>query len=220
VEQLLLSKNTDWWGTQGDVTELVVKSYTSADAVKQALLGGQLDMVVGGGVLTPKQVREFEQQHVNDFAVSHGPPLLNTIIVMNANKAPTDNIQLRTTIMHAINKANIVDVELAGSSVVADSLFPKDAPYCNIDLTPRWDYDFEKAQLINCPTVVTDSTATEKDEVDIGLIVGLSLGIGIPVLIIIGIACFFIGKQRGYSQLTNQGAKSPPSGDVYGKDSS
>jgi ABC-type transport system substrate-binding protein len=215
VEQLLLSKNTDWWGTQGDVTELVVKSYTSADAVKQALLGGQLDMVVGGGVLTSKQVREFEQQQVNDFAVSHGPPLLNTIIVMNANKAPTDNIQLRTTIMHAINKANIVDVELAGSSVVADSLFPKDAPYCNIDLTPRWDYDIEKAKLINCPTVLTDQQ--EDDEVDTGLIIGLSLGIGIPLLIIIGVACFCIGKQRGYEQLTNQGTKSPaPSADVVG----
>jgi hypothetical protein len=144
---------------------------------------------------------------------------------MNAAKAPTDNVQLRTTIMHAVNKANIVDVELVGSSVVADSLFPKDAPYCNVDLTPRWDYDIEKARLINCPTVLTTDQAD--DETDTGLIVGLSLGIGIPVLLIIGGVCFFLGKQRGYTQLSNEGAKksptpseSPtPSGDVVGNDS-
>jgi nickel transport system substrate-binding protein len=226
VEEMRLLKNSNWWGTHGGVTELVVKGYTSADDVKQALLGGQLDMVVGGGVLTPQQVQDFTLfPHFNDFVVSKGPPLLNTIIVMNAAKAPTDNVQLRTTIMHAVNKANIVDVELVGSSVVADSLFPKDAPYCNVDLTPRWDYDIEKARLINCPTVLTADQAD--DETDTGLIVGLSLGIGIPVLLIIGGFCFCIGKQRGYTQLSNEGAKksptpseSPtPSGDVVGNDS-
>lgn len=108
-------------------------------------------MVVGAGVLTPSQVRDFDHSHANDFQVVNGPPLMNTIIVMNAAKAPTDDIQLRKVIMHAVDKASIVDSELAGSAIVADSLFPKDAPYCNLDLTPRWDYDIEKATLMNCP---------------------------------------------------------------------
>merc|ERR1712054_377411 len=150
---MILAKNDDWWGSRGSVTELVVKSYTTADDVKQALLGGQLDMVVGGGVLTPVQVREFEQTRANEFAVLHGPPLMNTIIVMNAAKAPTNDINLRKVIMHAIDKASIVDTEMAGSAMVVDSLFPKDAPYCNLDLTPCWDYDLEKAELLNCAVV-------------------------------------------------------------------
>merc|ERR1711953_1540558 len=68
--------------------------------------------------------------------------------------------------MHAIDKASIVDAELAGSTVVADSLFPKDAPYCNVDLTPRWDYDIEKAKLMNCPTVSAAEVAQLKSEKD------------------------------------------------------
>merc|ERR1711912_185521 len=77
---------------------------------------------------------------------------------MNAAKWPTDDIQLRETILHAVDKASIVDAELAGSAMVADSLFPKNAPYCNLDLTPRWDYDIEKARLMNCPMrSVTDA---------------------------------------------------------------
>eukprot|EP00971_Amphidinium_carterae_P046943 924389-Amphidinium_carterae.1 len=59
--------------------------------------------------------------------------------------------------MHAVDKASIIDAEMPGMAQVADSLFPKDAPYCNVDLTPRWDYDLEKAQLMNCavPETVT-----------------------------------------------------------------
>lgn len=206
VEQMVLSKNDDWWGSRGDITELVVKSYTTADAVKQALLGGQLDMVVGGGVLTPTQVREFDQSHSNNFQVMNGPPLMNTIVVMNAAKAPTDDIQLRKVIMHAIDKASIVDSELAGSSMVADSLFPRDAPYCNVELTPRWDYDIEKATLMNCPSIVSDK---EDDDTNVGLIIGICAAIAVVLLLIMGGVCFFMGKRLGYQQLGKEGGKQP-----------
>jgi ABC-type oligopeptide transport system substrate-binding subunit len=216
VEQVRLAKNDDWWGTRGDVTELIVKSYTSANDVDSALLGGQLDMVVGAGVLTPTQVRQYEMSRSNQFAVTHGPPLMNTIVVMNAAKAPTDNIQLRKVIMHAIDKASIVESELAGSSMVADSLFPKDAPYCNVDLTPRWDYDIEKAKLMNCPRIITDATEEAKEEkTDTGLIIGLSVGIGVLLILIIGGICFVLGQRKGYKQLAKNNAN-PPASSVVG----
>merc|ERR1712167_428459 len=145
------SKNGDWWGTHGGIDVLIVKQYDTAEDVKVALLNGDLDMVVGGGVLTPAQVKDIDVRHANRFDVSMGPPLMNTIVVMNAARAPTDDLQLRKVIMHAVDKASIVAAELAGSAQVADSVFPKDAPYCDVDLTPRWDYDLEKARLMNCP---------------------------------------------------------------------
>jgi len=218
TQQMRLSRNDDWWGTQGDITELVVKSYASANDVKAALLGGQLDMVVGTGVLTPEQVREFEQTHSNQFQVVNGPPLMNTIVVMNAAKAPTDDIQLRKVVMHAIDKASIVNQELAGSAMVADSLFPKDAPYCNVDLTPRWDYDFEKATLMNCPAAATASS--KDDDTDLGLILGLTLGGAAILLIVIGIACFMFGKKTGYEQIkssSTNGKTGEPAADVMGE---
>merc|ERR1712045_646371 len=108
-------------------------------------------------------------------------------------------------IMHAVNKAAIVDAELAGSSVVADSLFPKDAPYCNIDLTPRWDYDIEKAQLMNCPTVISDSGGSDGESGGSDtLVVVLGIVGGIVCLAIIGAACFFVGRTSGYSKFSEE----------------
>lgn len=191
-----------WWGQRGDITQLIVKAYSSENAVKAALLSGELDMVVGGKVLTPAQVKELNEQHGDKFDVSYGPPLLNTIVVMNAARAPTNDIQLRKVVQHAIDKASIVAKELAGSAQVADSLYPKDAPYCNIELTPRWDYDLEKAKLLNCPAIsIANGGETEEDEDNTGLILGVALGVGVPLLIIVGGLAFFFGKKKGYKQL-------------------
>jgi len=155
IEALIFDKNSEWWGVHGDVETIRVKQYATADEVKAALLDGSLDMVVGGGVLTPNQVEEFRTQQQNTFETRFGPPLMNSIIVLNAAKSPTNDVAVRRTIIHAIDKASIIDKEMAGNELVADSLFPKDAPYCNVDLTPRWDYDFEKAVLMNCPSTGT-----------------------------------------------------------------
>ena len=80
-------------------------------------------------------------------------PLQNRIVILNTAKAPTDELTVRKVIIHGVDKAAIIDKELAGLAKPADSLFPKNAPYCGIDLTPRFDYDFEKATLLNCPGV-------------------------------------------------------------------
>jgi len=80
---------------------------------------------------------------------------MNRIIIVNANKAPTNQLTLRKVIMHAVNKAAIIDKELAGMAEPVDTLFPKNAPYCGVDLTPRWDYDIEKAELLRCPAGAT-----------------------------------------------------------------
>lgn len=120
--------------------------------VMAALLNGSLDAVMGSGVLEAGDLKTLQTKYVSDFHVFLGPPIMNRIIIMNANKAPTDDLTLRKVIMHAVNKAAIIDKELYGLAEPVDTMFPKNAPYCNLDLTPRWDYDFEKAKLLNCPS--------------------------------------------------------------------
>jgi len=146
-------------------------------------------------------VQEFQNDHSETHTTILGPRLFNQIIVMNAAKEPTDDIEVRRLIMHSIDKAAIVQKEMYGQASVADSLFPRDAPYCDIALTPRWDYDFEKATLMNCP----DTLVSDKDEVDGPLVLGLSLGIGLPVLAgIAGAVCFYVGKNMGYKKFTEE----------------
>merc|ERR1719253_236705 len=116
----------------------------------KALLNGSLDAVMGAGVLDPADLKTLQTKHASDFHVFLGPPIMNRVIIMNANKAPTDDLTLRKVIMHAVNKAAIIDKELYGLAEPVDALFPKNAPYCHLDLTPRWDYDFVKASLLRC----------------------------------------------------------------------
>ena len=117
-------------------------------AVKAALDNNDLDAVIGAGVLDPEAVREFKGR--TDFTVSMSEPLQNRIVVFNTAKAPTDELQNRKVMIHAVDKAAIIQKELAGLDEPVDSLFSKSAPYCHVDLTPKWDYDFEKATLLNC----------------------------------------------------------------------
>merc|ERR1740127_121511 len=110
-----------------------------------ALLNGTLDAVVGAGVLNPADLKTLQTKHSATFHVFLGPPIMNRVIIMNSNKTPTNDLNFRKVIMHGVNKAAIIDKELYGLAEPVDTLFPKNAPYCGIDLTPRWDYDFEKA---------------------------------------------------------------------------
>jgi len=182
---------------------MIIKHYADSDAIAAALLDSTLDVAVGDKVLKPQQVQEFQRKHAVTHSFVDGPPLLNQIVVMNAAKAPTDDLEVRKLIMHSIDKARIVADELYGQAQVADSMFPKDAPYCDIELTPRWAYDLQKAQLMNCqPTPEGAQAAAAED--DLPLILGLTLGIGIPVLLASGAVCFFIGRTRGYADMEKE----------------
>ena len=50
-----------------------------------------------------------------------------------------------------MNKNPIIESELSGFESPTGQLFSKNAPYCDVDLTPRFDYDLEKAEFLNCP---------------------------------------------------------------------
>ena len=58
---------------------------------------------------------------------------------------------VRKTVVHAVNKNPIIESELSGFESPTGQLFSKNAPYCDVDLTPRFDYDLEKAEFLNCP---------------------------------------------------------------------
>jgi nickel transport system substrate-binding protein len=143
-------RNTNHWRSTPQVEAIIVKKYSSNAAVMDALLAKNLDAVMGAGVLEPADLETIRTKHWNDYQVFLGPVIQNRIIIMNSIKAPTDDIQVRKVIMHAINKAAIIDKEMAGLAEPVDVMFPKTAPYCAVDLTPRWDYDMEKAQILRC----------------------------------------------------------------------
>lgn len=98
----------------------------------------------------------------------------------------------------------IINHALDGIYKPVDDVYPIDAPYSDVSLTPRWDYDLEKSEFLNCPAPV---------KTDKSLALGLGLGIGAASLFLLGLAFMFkrrnVRLEAGLKEfLTNSKASS------------
>jgi ABC-type transport system substrate-binding protein len=163
---------------------VIVRYETPAD-VKAALLDGTLDTVWGAGVLSAQDLVDLEDEP--NLSVFHSGDVQNTILLLNSGKSPLDDITIRKAIIHSVNKIDIIDNELGGIERPVDNIFPLDAPYCDLDLTPRWDYDFEKAILLNCNA---SSEGGGGGNGDLALILGCVLGAFCSFLLVGAVFCY------------------------------
>ena len=179
ISEIHFAINPNHWDVPPDgITDVILKHYPTTDSVRDALMDGSLDAVIGGGVLSEADIALFKYNNSASVSVSLTESIQNRIIVFNTNRTPTDDLQNRKVIIHAIDKAKIIDEEFAGLADVAESLFPKNAPYCGADLTPKPDYDIEKAQLLNCPTepeILEISTERKKTELSKAVIAVIAI---------------------------------------------
>ena len=196
-DEVVFKRNANYWDGAPEIETLVIKRYETADAVKQALLSGELDIIWGSGVLPDEDIVEIREseEHQGKILVFHTDDIQNVILLLNSGKAPLNDINLRKTIIHAINKQRIVQDELVGIPTVVDNVFPLTAPYSDVDLTPRWDYDFEKVTLLSCKSASSNDTPATNDN----LALGLGLGLGIPCLLLL-IATIVYAKKNANLQ--------------------
>jgi|MDSY01.2.fsa_nt_gb hypothetical protein len=84
------------------------------------------------------------------------------------------DLKTRKTIVHAVDKGTIMS-DLGGVEEPIYQLFPLSAPYCDVYLTPKLDYDLEKAKELNCDS-------DESDEISGALLWIIILGVTIGIL--------------------------------------
>ena len=142
-DRFVFAANADYWDGAPKIEFLHLVRHDSAAEVKAALLSGELDAVLGSGVLPPTDVKSFESNA--EFEVLHSAPTTNVVLIMNI-----DDINVRKTIMYAINTGSIIEKELAGIEKAVTQLFPEAAPYCGAKLEPTLGYDIDKAKVLNC----------------------------------------------------------------------
>ena len=191
--EVVFKANPNYWDGAPSIETLIIKRYEDSEAVKAALLDGSLDLVWGSGVLPAQDLIELDADETNGLSVFHSDDIQNVIILLNSGKAPLDDLNVRKTVIHAINKKKIIDDNLGGLFKPVDNVFPRDAPYSDVDITPRWDYDLEKAQFLNClpPTGQTNNS----------LALGLGLGFGLSALVLLVVAGASMHRNK---QLENQ----------------
>uniref|UniRef100_A0A7S4EEL3 Solute-binding protein family 5 domain-containing protein n=1 Tax=Pseudo-nitzschia australis TaxID=44445 RepID=A0A7S4EEL3_9STRA len=188
--EVIFTGNSDYWGGAPAIETLKIIRYENSEGAKAALLGGSLDVIWGSGVLSDKDIAEVQDndKYQGQIQVFHSKDIQNVILLLNSGKPPLNDINLRKTIIHAIDKAAIVEEELAGLQKVVDNVFPLDAPNCEVDLTPRWDYDPEKASLLFC-----DREEIKKSS---SLSIGLGIGLGGLCLVALVVAVNANNKRK------------------------
>lgn len=94
---------------------------------------------------------------------------------------------------------------ISSSSSNSDNVFPRSMPYCDVDLTPHWDYDLEKAILLSCnlqtesaaaASVSVASAASSAADENKGMLIGLGVGLGCVALVMAFLAAFFMKKAK------------------------
>ncbi|CAE7455425.1 nikA [Symbiodinium microadriaticum] len=212
-------RHSEYSGGEPQIERIILKKYDSHSEVMAALLDGSLDAVMGAGVLEPEDFHTLSTTHAFQFQMFLGPPIMNRVIIMNVAKAPTDNLNLRKTIMHAVNKAEIIDKELYGMAAPVDALFPKTLPYCDVDLTPRWDYDREKASRRSPAELLWCSEAAAEESSGSVTVTVLVIVIVVAVVAVAVVAFFLfkLGKKQGADEqklLHAKAAGEPPAGQM------
>ena len=128
AKSALFNKNANYWGGAPSLDSITVQYYATHADVKAALIAGTLDVAIGSGVLAPADLRDIEDNQAATLSVHMGPVLQTRIVILNGNSVPTDNIETRKAIIHAVDKAAIIDAEMSGYAEVADSLFSRNMP--------------------------------------------------------------------------------------------
>ena len=186
---VLFARHEGYWGAKPEIEFLKIETFDTTNEVEEALLSGDLDMALGIGPLSAKQVQKLNVFHSDVVDVRHSDVLQNSVLVMNTNKSPTDDINVRKAIIHAVNKGRFIEEEFGGLEQPVSQFLPKSAPYCNIDMNPKWSYDLEKAMLLNCPE--------GRDDLSSGAIAGIAVGVAVGVGLVVFVLALIRGERQG-----------------------
>lgn len=189
-ETVLFETFEDYWGTKPGVDFVEVRYYETHDQVRDALISGDLDMALGVGPLTSKHIEELRTEHTDKVLVDTSEILQHAILVMNTNQMPTDNVDFRQAVMHGVNKDAFIKKEFGRLEKPVDQLMPRSAPYCDVDLNPKWSYDLRKARFINCPNAADNSLSG-------GAISGITVAVVFVIGLILSILYIIRQEKKG-----------------------
>ncbi|HYI20123.1 MAG TPA: ABC transporter substrate-binding protein [Solirubrobacteraceae bacterium] len=143
--------NPNYWQGQPALDEVIIRKFNNADAMVAALRSGEIDFVQyvpETQFLALEEDGDFttvkgEQGGFDEFAINGGDGLKKPHPAL-------EDIEVRTAIMHAIDKQTIVDRVLRGLGTPAQAMSvsadPKWTP--EIPAEEQFDFDLEKAKQI------------------------------------------------------------------------
>lgn len=124
--------NPYYWGDKPEVDSFKVKVIPENDSKLLALRNGEIDGVLGGSRLNYDSFASLEGAPGFGTSVS-SVPTLTRYLGLNLSKAPFNDDAVREALAYAIDQQALEVSVFNGIETAAESLFPKDKPYCNVE---------------------------------------------------------------------------------------
>jgi len=147
-EYLILEANPDYWQGAPKIERVIWQEYATEDAIVQALLAGEVDVVYE---LPRTAIATLEGREGVGLAVM--PSTVIDELIINSHEAGTqpaslNDPQVRLAIAHAIDKQQIVNVAFLGYAEPATGIIPRSmGDWYNSDLVDV-PYDLDEGNRI------------------------------------------------------------------------
>lgn len=144
-EYAVFERNENYWGEKPAIKTITVKVIPDNQTRIMALEKGEIDLIFGKNMLDADALQNYENSE--DFSVALSEPTSTRQIVMNTTNDILKDENVRYALSYATNKQAISDGVFYGLEPVAETLYAKTVPYCDIELEP-FTYDAAKAETI------------------------------------------------------------------------
>ncbi len=135
-DKIELVKNPDYWGEPAKLDKVVFKFISDPTAAFAATMSGDVDTFTV--FPAPENLAQFDADP--RFNVLLGSTEGETILSMNNQLAPLDDVRVRKAIAHAIDRSAIIDGAMYGYGTPIGSHFAPHNP-AYIDLTANSQFD-------------------------------------------------------------------------------
>jgi nickel transport system substrate-binding protein len=137
-QQSVFVRNPSYWGEKPAIEKIVAKVIPDEQARVVALQKGDIDMVFGLQMVSPRVFKQFESKP--GFAAAMSKPMSTRMLILNSSREHLKDTGVRQALNHLTNRAVISDKIMLGLEAPADTLLSRSTPYANIDLKP-YAYD-------------------------------------------------------------------------------
>ena len=142
-DKITLTRNEDYWGEAPALASATFKFISDPTAAFASVMAEDVDVFTG--FPAPENIPQFEADP--RFQVLIGSTEGETILSINNQREPFDNVKVREAVAHAIDRQAIIDGAMFGYGTPIGTHFaPHNPDY--VDLTQMSAYDPEKSKAL------------------------------------------------------------------------
>lgn len=139
-DSVVLKRNDQYWGTPTKLAGVTFKYYTDANAMNNAMLADQLDIV--SNVAAPQALDQFDDPR---FTILDGVTTGEIVLGFNHQNPVLQDLLVRQAINYAIDREALRDAVWGGKGPLIGSMVPPTDPWYE-DLSEQYPYDPDKAR--------------------------------------------------------------------------